>query len=250
MQVDALAVELRPRPMMEATDLGVRMVQANAASVWRCHAPLLLLVTALALLSVTVADWLPSTLLFWLKPWLDRSLLFVLARAVFGQTTRWSDLWSAQRSVWWSRLPSTLLIRRLSPWRAYTQPIYQLEGQGGGAQRQRRAQLLQGHRGAATFMHLAFAHIEMALCLGCAALIVWLLPANSHFDWFRWLEHGNGHAITLTYTAVYAGVLLLLEPFYVAAGFAMYLNRRVELEAWDIEQTFRRAFEAPPDATR
>jgi len=27
----------------------------------------------------------------------------------------------------------------------------------------------------------------------------------------------------------------------VAAGFAMYLNRRVELEAWDIEQELRRA---------
>ena len=36
--------------------------------------------------------------------------------------------------------------------------------------------------------------------------------------------------------------VLLIEPFYVAAGFAMYLNRRAELEAWDIEQEFRRAF--------
>jgi hypothetical protein len=33
-----------------------------------------------------------------------------------------------------------------------------------------------------------------------------------------------------------------VEPFYVGAGFTMYLNRRVELEAWDIEQEFRRAF--------
>jgi hypothetical protein len=30
----------------------------------------------------------------------------------------------------------------------------------------------------------------------------------------------------------------------VAAGFGLYLNRRVELEAWDIEQEFRRAFAA------
>jgi hypothetical protein len=36
--------------------------------------------------------------------------------------------------------------------------------------------------------------------------------------------------------------VVVLEPFYVAAGFAMYLNRRVQLEAWDIEQEFRRAF--------
>ena len=37
-------------------------------------------------------------------------------------------------------------------------------------------------------------------------------------------------------------VVLFLEPFYVAAGFGIYLNRRAELEAWDIEQEFRRAF--------
>ena len=43
-------------------------------------------------------------------------------------------------------------------------------------------------------------------------------------------------------TIGYAMAVLFLEPFYVAAGFAMYLNRRAELEAWDIEQEFRRAF--------
>lgn len=41
---------------------------------------------------------------------------------------------------------------------------------------------------------------------------------------------------------LYGAVILLLEPFYVAAGFAMYLNRRTELEAWDVEQELRRAF--------
>ena len=40
----------------------------------------------------------------------------------------------------------------------------------------------------------------------------------------------------------YAIVIAFLEPFYVAAGFAMYLNRRAELEAWDVEQELRRAF--------
>ncbi len=40
----------------------------------------------------------------------------------------------------------------------------------------------------------------------------------------------------------YAAAVLVVEPFFVGAGFAMYLNRRVELEAWDIEQEFRLAF--------
>jgi hypothetical protein len=34
--------------------------------------------------------------------------------------------------------------------------------------------------------------------------------------------------------------MAVVAPIYVAAGFALYLNRRVELEAWDIELGFRR----------
>jgi hypothetical protein len=34
--------------------------------------------------------------------------------------------------------------------------------------------------------------------------------------------------------------MTLMEPFFVGGGFALYLNRRVELEGWDIELAFRR----------
>ena len=47
---------------------------------------------------------------------------------------------------------------------------------------------------------------------------------------------------SLRFSIAYVLAVLFLEPFYVAAGFGMYLNRRAELEAWDIEQEFRRAF--------
>ncbi len=244
MQVDAIAVELRPRPMGEAADLGVRLVQVHAASVWRTCGPVFLVVVLLALATVEIAHWLPGLLIFWLKPWLDRSVLFVLSRAVFGQSTRFADLWAAQRQVWWSQLPSTLLSRRLSPWRAYTQPIYQLEGQTtGAARRQRRRQLINGQRGAASGMHFAFAHTEVALAVGLAALAVWFAPQGSSGHVLTWLGSGDSSlAATLVTASLYAVVVTALEPFYVAAGFAMYLNRRVQLEAWDIEQEFRRAF--------
>jgi hypothetical protein len=41
----------------------------------------------------------------------------------------------------------------------------------------------------------------------------------------------------------YAVAVLLLEPFYVAAGFGLYLNRRTLLEGWDIEVALRRIAE-------
>jgi hypothetical protein len=242
MQVDAIAVELRPRPMWEAADLGVRMVQVNARSVWATCGPLFAVVFVLALSTVEIATWLPSLLMFCLKPWLDRSILFVLSRAAFGQATRFGDLWRARGAVWGSQLLGTLLWRRLSPWRAFTQPIYQLEGQRGAARRQRRTQLLRGQRGAAGGMHLAFANLEMILGAGVLSMAVWFAPDEARGDVFRWITQGDGLGASLAVATTYAALIALVEPFYVAAGFAMYLNRRVQLEAWDIEQEFRRAF--------
>ena len=80
-----------------------------------------------------------------------RSLLFVLSRAVFGEDTRFADLWRAQRTVWWRQFASTLTLRRLSPWRAFTQPVYQLEGQRWRAGVRRRSQLLGGRWNADSF---------------------------------------------------------------------------------------------------
>lgn len=242
MQVDAIAVELRPRPMWEATDLGVRLVQSNARSVWLTCGPVFGVVLVLALATAEIAPWLPTLLIFWLKPWLDRSVLFVLSRAVFGQPTRAIDLWRAQRSVWWGQAPSTILWRRFSPWRSFTQPIYQLEGQRGAARRQRRTQLLRGQRGAAGGMHFAFANVEAAFTFGLLGMAMWFAPEEARGNLFRWLASDGDLSATLCLAAVYGLVVAALEPFYVAAGLAMYLNRRVQLEAWDIEQEFRRAF--------
>jgi hypothetical protein len=243
MQVDALALHLRPRSMAEAADLGVRLVQTNARSVWSTFVPLYLVVVLIALSTVELAGWLPGLILFWLKPWLDRSLLYVFARAVFGTPTRWSDLWRDRSSVWWQQLLASLLPRRLSPWRAYTQPAAQLEGQRGTAAKNRRRQLLKDKQRQALGMHLVFANLEFVLLIGVITLAGWLVPGDDHRPWFEALRSSNG-TTSLLVSLAYAGVVLLLEPFYVAAGFAMYLNRRVELEAWDIEQEFRLAFAA------
>jgi hypothetical protein len=242
MRVEALTLQLRPRPMAEAADLGVLLVHRHARSILRTWAPLYAVVTLLALSSFEISPWLPTLALFWLKPWLDRSLLFALSRAVFNDETRFADLWAQRRGVWWQGLLSALTVRRLSPWRSYTQPALQLEGQRGKAQRQRRAQLLHGKRGAAGAMHFAFANVEFALGLGVLSLVVWFAPDGTHRDALSWLWSSGSWGRELLTFAAYALVVFALEPFYVAAGFAMYLNRRVELEAWDIEQEFRLAF--------
>ena len=65
-------------------------------------------VVALALASFELAAWLPALVIWWSKPWLDRTILFVLSRAAFGQRTTPADVWRAQRQVWWRQLLFTL----------------------------------------------------------------------------------------------------------------------------------------------
>jgi len=247
MRVEGLAVALRPRSQAEACDLGLALVRGHARSIWRCYTPVLLAVAVLALCTVDSSGALPIFIVFWLKPWLDRTLLFVLSRAVFGEATRFSDLWHARRAVFGGQILRTLLWRRFSPWRAYTQPIEQLEGQRGSARRKRAKLILNDTHGAATALQVAFAHAEGVLVYGLLALLWWLAPENQRDSVWQWFWHsGQGGAsplgVDLLNAGAYFAVVLFLEPFYVAAGFAMYLNRRVVLEAWDIEQEFRRAF--------
>jgi len=247
MRVEGLAIALRPRSQAEACDLGLALVRGQARSIWRCYTPVFLAVAVLALCTVDTFGWLPILVVFWLKPWLDRSLLFVLSRAVFGQATHWSDLWAARRQVFGGQLLRTLLWRRFSPWRAYTQAIEQLEGQRGGARRRRARLMLNDNHGAASALQIAFVHAEAVLTYALVALLWWFAPENRSAGVWDWFFHPAAHeagqlGLDLILALSYMSVVLFLEPFYVAAGFAMYLNRRVVLEAWDIEQEFRRAF--------
>jgi hypothetical protein len=241
-QIDALAIALRPRPMTEAADLGQRLVQVHARSIWRSVAPVWAALLLLALATVEIWPLLPSLLIWWLKPWLDRSLLFVLSRAVFGESTRFADLWAARRQVFGGALLHTLTLARLSPWRSFTQPITQLEGQRGAPRRKRRNVMLAGQRGAAGGLQFVYANLELVALASIAALVGWFLPDSIQSELWDLYRDGESASMQAAFTVAYALVVLALEPFFVAGGFAMYLNRRVELEAWDIEQEFRHAF--------
>jgi hypothetical protein len=240
MKVEAIGVALARRSMLEASDLGARLVGAHARSVWRCFLPVHACVVAGAALCLTWHETLSYLALFWLKPWLDRTLLFVLARAAFGEPTRFIDVWRAQREVWWRDLLPTLTLRRLHVSRSFVAPAQQLEGQRGAARRRRVRQILAQGRGASLVVLNGYACTELAITAGLVVLPIWFLAAQgietpSLFeDVPAWLGAWQFVA--------YALAIAVVEPFFVGAGFGMYLNRRVELEAWDVEQELRVAF--------
>ena len=241
MQIEAIALVLRPRSMWEGCDLGVRLLQSWLYPAYLCYLSVALPLFLVMLATYEIAGWLPALLIWLAKPWLDRTILFVLARALFGESTTPADLWEARREVWWSRLAATLTLSRLSASRSFKQPIVQLEGLKGQALRERLKQLTLRHRGVARMTTSAFATAESAVWMSLLALQAWLAPHTFGTQWQSvggFLQSQEG----LISTIAYACAVAFVEPFYVAAGFGLYLNRRVELEAWDIEQEFRRAF--------
>jgi hypothetical protein len=227
---------------MEAADLGVRLCQSAARSVYPLYLRVAIPIVILAVASFEIADWLPMLAIWWLKPWLDRTILFALSRAVFNQKTTWRDLWAARRQVWFGQILLALTLQRLSFWRALTQPVYQLEGGGFWGARRRARKLRRGAAGTAFLTTQVFSLCEIAIASACLSLMFWFAPAGRTPDISQFFDNEGNVTLAIATALAYSAAVLFLEPFYVATGFAQYLNRRAALEAWDIEQEFRRAF--------
>ena len=242
MRIDSLALQMRPRAPHEAADLGIRLCQSAWREVYACYLVVAIPVGLLAMSLFEIGAWLPGFALWCAKPWLDRTVLYVLSRAAFGQRTKIADLWADQRQVWWSQFILTWTWRRLSPWRSFTQAVYQLEGHSFFRMRQRIKQVRRRYAGAAAILTFSFTWAETGLVFALFSLTYWLAPATDSVDFTTFFATEAGTPIKLLLSIGYVFAVMFLEPFYVAAGFGMYLNRRAELEAWDIEQEFRRAF--------
>jgi hypothetical protein len=103
------------------------------------------------------------------------------------------------------------------------------------------AQIRRGRTTPAILMTSAFSVAETVLTAALVSLIFWFTPGVQ--ETMNPFAPGTLAFLAMPLAIGYALVVLFLEPFYVAAGFAMYLNRRAQLEAWDIEQELRRAFQ-------
>ena len=243
MQLESIDLVLRPRTTWEGCDVGVRLLQSRMGTVFFCYLSVALPLFAIAISTFDIAPWLPALFIWLAKPWLDRTVLFALSRALFGESTHPAEVWQAQREVWWRLLPATLILRRLSMSRSFTQPIAQLEGLSGASLRARLRQVAQRHRMVARTATLVFLAAELALTASLISLLSWLSPHHGGWQMNNLLPFSS-ETLNFGLTVAYAAAVAFIEPFYVAAGFGMYLNRRVELEAWDVEQEFRRAFAA------
>jgi len=214
--------------------------------VYAAFAPIFLPIAAAALLIgwATGKLWIAMLLIWWLKPLYDRVLLHLLSRAVFGELPGPRSALTGAREWLRTGLVPALLLRVL--WfdlvRSFNLPVRQLEGQTGRAARERRALLARRVRSYAVWLTVVCVFFELTFLLSADALLDLLLPAKAEQSWILDLfRDGSVEEIwSVQDVFVYACVVAIVEPFYVASGFALYLNRRTVLEGWDIEVALRR----------
>jgi hypothetical protein len=244
MRLTDASVTIRPRSAWEALDLGVLLARRHAGLLMASWALVSLPVLAvLTLLLWKYPSW--AMFAFWLlKPALERLPLYILSRALFGDTPSLGQALRAFPRLLKPQLIASLTWRRLSPTRSFDLPVLQLEGLSGAARQQRLVLLGQRDSGVASWLTIVGAHLEVALWLGLISTLYLLLPQqiSIDLDWQKLVAPGNGEWLWLDHLSnlLYALVLIVWEPVYVACGFSLYLNRRTALEAWDIELVFRR----------
>jgi hypothetical protein len=246
MELERIGVVLRPRTPREAIDLGAAMLRANAAAVWSAWfaftLPMFVLCNALGVL--LGLPWLGLVMMWWLKPLFDRIPLYVLSRAVFERTPGWRETLRGQRQWHWRSTLAALSWLRVDSNRALRLPMELLEG-APRKQRVARWKVLRRRIVVDTsLLTYGCLQFELVLFLSVWLLVLLLIPDEwrplSLTDFFRHDVRDASTMWILLGAAVAYLAMSAIEPLYVACGFALYLNRRTQLEAWDIDLAFRR----------
>lgn len=246
MKIESLAVELRPRSGWEAMELGAALVRRHAAAIWVPW----IIVTGLTFVLLNLAAWaidqvwLALLAMWWLRPVFDRIPLYVLSRSVFGSVPTVADTLRAQLHWGWRPMLGHLTWRRLSPFRTAMLPVDLLEGAAPAVMRERRRVIGAGNGGHAAMLLLMCLHFIVALQFSALLIPMVFVPnellsETARGVWLTITERPPAWAL-ITLNLVDWLAVALIEPFYIGAGFGLYLNRRTQLEAWDLEIAFRR----------
>lgn len=246
MELERISVVLRPRAPREALDLGATMLRANARAVWSAWFAFTLpvFVTCNALGVALGLPWLGLVLMWWLKPLFDRLPLYVLSRAVFDRAPGWRETLHGQAQWSWGSTWAALSWLRVDSNRSLRLPLDLLEGLPRKQRSARWSVLRRRIVTDASLLTYGCLQFELVLFLSVWLLAMLLIPRewlpDSLRDFFRVDVHAASTIWMLLTSFVAYLAMSAIEPLYVACGFALYLNRRTQLEAWDIDLAFRR----------
>lgn len=240
MNIQDMTTEVRPRNRWEAIDLGFTMARQWFLPLWGLWLLTALPVFALVTALLPTSTYWAGLIVWWLKPLYEQAVLYYLSRSLFGDYPSFQHIRKQLWSIIKPQLIASLTLRRLSPSRSFNAPVAMLEQLKGERRRERLNVLHHSQNNVSQWLTLVSVHLEMVLYFSLFAVVLVLIPEEQEF--FDWVDFMDGDNLPLQYVnnIVYFLAISLIAPFYVAAGFALYLTRRTELEAWDIELSFKK----------
>lgn len=247
MRIDQLNVVLRARSGWEAMELGTALTRRQGRAAWGAwllaSAPVFVLANALAWWHGDAFGW-AWLLLWWCKPAFERVVLYVLSRGVFGEPVSAWQAMRAQRQWEVSGFWGYLGWRRFSPVRNVCLPVNLLEGADAMQRGQRRRAVLADAAGPSAVLTLLCMMFEGVLVVGTLAAVFLFVPVELLSDSWRaaWelVRQDTPAWAKLGLNLVFWIAASVIGPFHVGAGFGLYLSRRTQMEAWDVEISFRR----------
>lgn len=244
MNVRDLTIVLRPRKGWEAVDLGTALSKRYFRDLFRIGFMAFMPVFLVLALCCWKLPLLLPVLIWWLKPLLDRFYLFYLSRRIFGQQVTVKETWREWRRLLLRGTIALLTWRRFAPSRSMTMAISDLENLAGAARSQRIGVLSRMHGGEAVLVTLGGLVLELIGLLSLLFVSQLFMPQGQGPEWdgmVLWFGQGGvGQTVLMLFFGLSYGLLVfLLEPFYLAHGFSLYLNSRTSQEGWDIELRFR-----------
>lgn len=239
-----MGAQVRPRSHWEAIDLGFRLVRPHIRPMLSASCIVTLPLFAVVHLLLWDSTFWASLVMWWLKPLWERVHLHVLSRSLFGETPSVRETVYDFREYGFRQWLKWLTVRRLSATRSLDLPVTQLEHLDGRARTSRLAILRRGDAGSgAVWLMIVCAHMELFLVIGGVLLAQLFVPDSMHVNVVGWLfrtENESPYAAGLVGNLASLFASMLVAPFYVGGGFALYINRRTVLEGWDLEIAFRR----------
>jgi len=237
-----MTARVRPRQSWEAIDLGFMLVQkwwGKIALSW-----LVLTLPIFILINILLVDHhiLAIIAFWWLMPIFDRIPLHIISRALFGEVESNRANIKAIPKIIFPHFIKMLTYLRFDPSRSFNLPVWQLEKLTGRARADRSRVLNKVSSGSAFGLMFMCILIELIILLSLFAIVYMFTPevytdamlAVFNFDGIDRVWWSGMSVNVLFYIA-----FLIVQPFYVAGGFSLYINRRTQLEGWDIEILFR-----------
>ncbi len=239
MELDQIAAQLRVRNTWESIDLGFAMARQWFIPLWK-----LWIIIALPFFFLSAFffhneknTWIGILIVWWCKPLYEPALTFWLSRTLFSEKVTLKEVLKQWFSIIKPLFISHLLWNRLNANRSFYYPVVLLEKQT-GKNRIKRINVL-GYGQNAYWLTWICAIFETILFYSFHVLLFIMIPKEL-IDTLTYQQFLNMDFMGILNYFFLLMAMSIIAPFYVAAGFSLYINRRTELEAWDIEIEFRK----------